>query len=264
MALTIATWNVNSIRSRMDHLKRFVENARPDVICLQETKVVDELFPHLEIEALGYPHRAVKGMKSYNGVAILSKLPLSDVVSTPWCGREDCRHLSALLPGGIELHDFYVPAGGDLPDAEKNPKFAHKLQFLDEIAAWGKSIAQDGGRRILLGDLNVAPLETDVWDHKKLNRVITHTPIEREKLTNVMETGGWVDAIRRFVPPEEKIFTWWSYRNRNWPEEDKGRRLDHIWISPALNGHLKSMEVYRDVRFWEKPSDHAPVVLDLT
>jgi len=264
MSLTIATWNVNSIRSRLDHFRRFVELAQPDVICLQETKVVDDLFPHFEIEALGYPHRAVQGMKSYNGVAILSRVPFSDVSSTPWCGREDCRHLSLVLNSGVELHDFYVPAGGDTPDAEKNPKFAHKLQFLDEMTAWSKTIANDGKKRVLLGDLNVAPLETDVWDHKKLARVITHTPIERDRLTGIFEAGSWIDAQRHFVPPEEKLFTWWSYRNQNWPEEDKGRRLDHIWVSPALKNDLSSMKVYRDVRCWEKPSDHAPVVLGLT
>ena len=264
MPLTIASWNVNSIRSRLDHLRRFVEVAQPDVLCLQETKVIDDLFPHMEIEALGYPHRAVRGMKSYNGTAILSRRPFTSETSTAWCGRDDCRHLSVVLDGGIELHNFYVPAGGDLPDAAKNPKFAHKLEFLDAMADWGRTVANDGKKRVLVGDLNVAPLETDVWDHKKLARVITHTPIERDRLTGVLKAGHWIDAQRRIVPPEEKLFTWWSYRNRNWPEEDKGRRLDHLWISPALEDRLVSATVHRDVRFWEKPSDHAPVLLGLT
>ncbi len=263
MPLRLATWNVNSIRIRLESLERLVEAARPDVICLQETKVQNEQFPEAEIAALGYPHIHRQGQKSYNGVAILSRLPLAKPGVGSWCGMDDCRHIHATLPGGIELHNFYVPAGGDVPDVDENPKFAHKLQFLTEMAAWG---AKPGRRRkpvVLVGDLNIAPLETDVWSHKQLLKVVSHTPIEVEHLDRVMAAGQWVDAVRRFIPPEERLYTWWSYRARDWDAADKGRRLDHVWVTPALAPALAGARVLREARGWSRASDHVPVVVDL-
>ena len=115
-----------------------------------------------------------------------------------------------------------------------------------------------------MGDLNIAPLEHDVWSHKALLNVVSHTPIEVGKFEAARKAGGWVDALRKFTPAEQKLYTWWSYRSPDWSAADKGRRLDHVWVSPALEGGLNGMKVYRDVRGWERPSDHAPVRVDLT
>jgi exodeoxyribonuclease-3 len=263
MALTIVTWNINSVRLRIGNLARLSRELAPDVICLQETKTPDEFFPHEAVEALGYKHRLIHGMKGYNGVAILSRVPLTKTQNQSWCEREDCRHIVAGLPGGIELHNLYVPAGGDEPDPEANPKFAHKLQFLDEVSNYFAGEKARKKTMILVGDLNVAPLENDVWSHKQLLDVVSHTPIEVEKLTRLQHRGGFVDAVRHFIPPEERLYTWWSYRARDWAESDRGRRLDHIWVSPALQSGLKKTAVHRDARDWKQPSDHVPVLIRL-
>jgi exodeoxyribonuclease-3 len=144
--MRVVTWNINSVRLRQDQLARIDETLLPDVLCLQETKVVDPLFPRDALTSLGYGHLAVLGQKSYNGVAIASRLPLEDVTIQNWCSREDCRHLAARIDG-IELHCLYVPAGGDIPDPEVNDKFAHKLDFLDALTRWfGRAMSGRIGR----------------------------------------------------------------------------------------------------------------------
>ncbi len=197
MALNLVTWNINSVRLRIDLVKRVVDELKPDVFCLQETKTPDEFFPRDAAEAMGFPHMLVHGMKGYNGVAILSKLPLDKPRNEGWCGKTDCRHIIAELPGGIELHNVYVPAGGDIPDPEENPKFAHKLRFLDEIAGWFKGQRASDKPMILVGDLNVAPLETDVWSHKQLLKIVSHTPVEVEKLGRMQKI---IELRRRRAP----------------------------------------------------------------
>ena len=260
--MRIATWNVNSVRLRGDSLARLVAERAPDVLCLQETKVTDDAFPHEIFADLGYPHRLVYGQKSWHGVAIASRLPLADPRRREWSGKREARHLSALLPGGIELHNFYIPAGGDIPDPEANPKFAHKLGMLDELTAWFRE-REGPARALLAGDLNIAPLETDVWSHRQLLKVVSHTPVEVAALGALQASRGWIDAVRRFIPPEEKLYSWWSYRARDWSASDRGRRLDHVWATPALAGALKGAEVLRAARGWPRPSDHAPVIVDL-
>jgi len=204
----------------------------------------------------------VHGMKGYNGVAVLSRHPLAEPRTRSWCAREDCRHGVVGLPQGIELHNIYVPAGGDEPDPARNPKFAHKLQFLDELTGWFRA-APAARKAIVVGDLNVAPLETDVWSHKQLLKVVSHTPIEVEKLGALQQAGGFVDAIRHFIPPEQRLYTWWSYRARDWRLADKGRRLDHVWVTPALMHELGGAQVLKRARGWKQGSDHVPVLLRL-
>ncbi|MDJ0386880.1 exodeoxyribonuclease III [Roseomonas sp. E05] len=264
--LRIVTWNINSVRLRLPLLADLVRDLAPDVICLQETKCPDDLFPHDGIAALGFPHRAQRGMKGYNGVAILSRIPLAVREGDPnWCEKGDCRHLGVTLdvPGGLELHNFYVPAGGDMPDRAANPKFAHKLDFVAEAAAWER--ARGGARRaVMLGDLNIAPLEHDVWSHRQMLGVVSHTPVEVEALNAWQQAGAWHDALRHFVPPAEKLYTWWSYRAKDWAAANRGRRLDHIWVSQDLAGALSGWNVLKAARGWTQASDHVPVMAEIT
>ena len=264
--MKITTWNINSVRLRMPLVAHFLKSHAPDVLCLQETKCRDAEFPSSDFRALGYEHLAINGQKGYHGVAIASKRPLRLVEKRDFCGVGDARHLAVEVEAGggpIALHNFYVPAGGDEPDVEINPKFAHKLGFLDEMAEWiAKDRAADG-RAVLVGDLNIAPLEHDVWSHKALLKVVSHTPVEVEKLDAVFRAGPWIDAMRHFVPREEKLFTWWSYRAADWEASNRGRRLDHILVSQALGPALHGLEVLREARGWERPSDHVPVSIEI-
>ncbi len=265
MHLRVATWNINSLRLRLPLLKQLVEALDPDVICLQETKVPDELFPAEAPGQLGYHYAAFRGMKGYNGVAILSRRPVELLPGAPdWCAKGDCRHLAVALDapdGPLELHNFYVPAGGDVPDRGQNPKYAHKLDFIAEARAW--FAARRGlSRAVVVGDLNIAPLEQDVWSHRQLLKVVSHTPLETEGLL-AWQATGFVDAVRHFVPADRKLYTWWSYRNRDWRASDRGRRLDHIWVTPDLTGQLRAQTVLKDARDWSQGSDHVPVCVEL-
>ena len=262
----VATWNINSVRLRAGLLRDVATALDPDVLCLQETKTPDEFFPHAAADALGYTHRVIRGMKGYNGVAVLSRHPLALRANEPdWCEKGDCRHLGVDVdaPGGpVEIHDFYVPAGGDVPDRAANPKFAHKLDFLAEVTRWTASRGH-ARRAVLVGDLNIAPLEHDVWSHKQLLDVVSHTPVEVEALTAWQGAGGWHDGLRRFVPDDEKLYTWWSYRAKDWRAADRGRRLDHAWVSDDLAGRLTRHAVLKDARGWTGASDHVPVMVEL-
>lgn len=265
MKLSVSTWNINSVRLRIDQVRRFLELEQPDILCLQETKCPDDKFPFKDLKSFGYPFIANVGQKGYNGVAILSKYPFSESKALPLCDRSDARHISVTLAAeakkaaGITINNFYVPAGGDIPDPDVNEKFAHKLQFLAEMQQWGERTRQTRGPAILVGDLNIAPLEHDVWSHKQLLNVVSHTPLETETLETLRVQGGWVDGMRLLRPEPEKIYSWWSYRSPDWAAADKGRRLDHIWLSEDIAPTLKSMQVTRETRGWERPSDHAPV-----
>jgi exodeoxyribonuclease III len=270
LRLSVTTWNINSVRLRIEQVERAIDLIAPDILCLQETKCPDDCFPLKQLQSFGYPHVAQVGQKGYNGVAILSRFPFAKIEPMQWCERDDARHLSVTLgpeageAAGFVVHNFYVPAGGDIPDPAVNPKFAHKLQFLSEMRRWGAH-PRDGAPGILVGDLNVAPLEHDVWSHKQLLDVVSHTPVETQALEELRQEAEWVDAMRALRPEPEKIYSWWSYRSPDWAAADKGRRLDHIWLSKDMKDTLRSIDVTRETRGWGRPSDHAPVtaVLEL-
>src|SRR5947209_4214892 len=192
MRLTITTWNINSVRLRIDGVARFVKAVRPDVLCLQETKCPDDRFPLRRFKRLGYEHVALNGQKGYHGVAVLSRVPFDHVDVRSFCGKTDCRHVGvtlgerAGLRDPLTLHNFYVPTG-----------------------------------------------------------------------------GNWIDATRHFVPAPAKLFTWWSYRSPDWAVVDKGRRLDHVWVAPALGDRIAGVRVMKEARGWARPSDHVPVTATL-
>ncbi len=260
--MRIATWNINSVRLRENLVLRFMKQENPDIICLQETKTPDEHFPFDGFRAAGYEHIHIHGMKGYNGVCIISRLPFEAHDIHHRVGREDCRHISAKFKD-FELHNLYIPAGGDEPDVNVNDKFAHKLDFVDEMKNWFADQYTSDQPLITLGDFNIAPREHDVWSHKQLLKVVSHTPIEVEKLNAMQASLDWVDASREFVPDDEKCYSWWSYRNRDWKKSNRGRRLDHIWITPPLKAALSNHKILTEARDWEKPSDHVPVMINL-
>lgn len=262
MALTIATWNINSVRLRIRIVGDFLKTYGPDILCLQEIKCVDGHFPTAAFRRRGYRHIAVNGQRGYHGVAIVSKVPFLAIGRQRFCGKDDARHLFVTVADGeaeIDIHNFYVPAGGDEPDPVVNPKFAHKLAFLEEMKQWLDPTRTERAA-VLVGDLNVAPLEQDVWSHRQLLDVVSHTPGEVERLNALLARGAWVDVGRHFVSAERKLYTWWSYRARDWEASDRGRRLDHIWVTRALGERLAGFEIVRAARGWKRPSDHVPVI----
>jgi exodeoxyribonuclease-3 len=263
MTLKIATWNINSVRLRIALVQRVLAELQPDVLCLQETKCPQGQFPEKPLHDLGYQHIAEFGQKGYHGVAIISRLPFDTQHSRRFCDKEDCRHVSVRLQTRtpVTLHNLYVPAGGDEPDPVINEKFAHKLRFIDELDHWfGQGSVPPGGEGVVVGDLNIAPLEHDVWSHKDLLKVVSHTPIETAGLLRVMKAGKWVDVMRKHTPEHEKLYTWWSYRAKDWQVANRGRRLDHIWATENLAKKCTGFQVFRDTRGWPQPSDHVPVM----
>jgi exodeoxyribonuclease-3 len=257
MTLTIATWNINSVRLRAALVARLLRDEAPDILCLQECKSPLEKMPLDIFAALGWRHSVARGQKGYNGVAILSRLPIEDAGHIDWCGRGDARHVAGRLENGVTIHNLYIPAGGDVPDRAVNDKFGHKLDFLAELRDWGRG--ESPAKSVLVGDLNIAPREDDVWNHKQLLKVVSHTPIEVEHLTDAQVAGHWVDVTRADIP-EGPLFSWWSYRSPDWDAADKGRRLDHIWATPDIAGAAHGSRILRAVRGWDQPSDHAPVL----
>ena len=259
--MRIATWNINSVRLRLPQVLKLVRDKKIDLLCLQETKTQDEFFPSEEFSNIGMKYQHYRGEKSYNGVAILSNSEFKDTGYVEYCKKADTRNIFVKFKNDIELHNFYVPAGGDEPDININPKFEHKISFLNEMK---EKLSKDKKtKKILVGDLNIAPLEHDVWSHKQLLNVVSHTKIETDTLLEIINSGEWVDVMRELVPHDKKLYSWWSYRNRNWEISNRGRRLDHVWVSKNLCSKVKSGVIYKDTRNWERPSDHVPIIIDI-
>jgi exodeoxyribonuclease-3 len=257
--MKIISWNVNSVRVRIEAIKELLEKEKPDIVCLQETKVTNSEFPNNIFEKVGF-HSYFNGIASYNGVAILTKKKPVRIQTINFCDKEDARHISLEL-NDIEFISIYVPAGGDDPDPSTNEKFKHKLDFLNEML---KLLLEKRNKKIILcGDLNIAPYEDDVWSHKSLANVVSHTETERNSLKNILHECNLTDSIRFFLNPPMNIFTWWSYRSPNFETNNRGRRLDHIFASSVLSRNFKSARILRDFRKKERPSDHVPVTLEL-
>ncbi len=266
MRLRICTWNVNSVRLRVEQVARFVAEHAPDVLCLQEIKCQEAEFPREAFEAMGLPHLAIRGQKGWHGVATASRLPFEPAADWGVCREGHARAVSVKVEG-IEIQNFYVPAGGDIPDRDQNPKFDHKLDFLERLTQ-RSAAAGPNAPLLITGDLNVAPGEFDVWSHRQMLKVVSHTPIEIEAMERLRASAGFVDLVRETAPEPEKLFSWWSYRAADFRASNRGLRLDHIWVTPALRqqafaGAAACARVHDDVRAWDRPSDHAPVTADL-
>ena len=266
MRLRIATWNVNSVRLRAEQAARFVDEQAPDVLCMQEIKCQEGEFPREAFVAMGLPHLKIAGQKGWHGVAIASRLPLEDAAPLEVCREGHARCVGATV-AGVEIHNFYIPAGGDIPDRELNPKFDHKLDFYEKLTA---ELAKRDPRApmAIVGDLNVAPGEFDVWNHRYMSKIVSHTPIEIEAMAALKASLGFIDVTRETTPEPEKLASWWSYRAQDFRVSNRGLRLDHILVTPGLRDaayHLGApvVRIHDDVRGWERPSDHAPVSVDL-
>jgi len=258
--MRVATWNVNSIRQRIEHLTAWLKERAPDVVCLQEIKCVDEAFPREPFEALGY-NVAVHGQKTFNGVAILSKHKLEEV--TPGLPGDDtddhARFLEATIStanGVLRVASIYLP-NGNPPDTEKYP---YKLRWIDRLRAYAKDRLALEEPLVLAGDYNVIPTEADVHNTAAWIKDALFLPTTREKfrtLTNL----GLTDALRA-VTDESGLYTFWDYQAGAW-QKNWGIRIDHLLLSPQAADRLVTAGIDKHVRSWEKPSDHVPVYIDL-
>ena len=259
--LKIASWNINSVRARSALIEQLIADEEPDILCLQETKVLDSIFPIEQFQRRGYRYFQLNGQRMHHGVAILSRVPLGDAGRHDWQDNGEARHIGVRLECGIRLENVYVPAGGDTPDRLINPKFGQKLDFIERMTRWSEKLAEP---TLIVGDFNVAPLECDVWSHKALLDVVSHTPVEVEALGRLQQAHGWVDIGRVHIPAPARNFTWWSYRSPDWTKNDRGRRLDHMWCSRQIAPCAVAHRVIEPCRSWERPSDHVPLVVELS
>ncbi len=257
--MKIASWNINSVRFRIDIVERFLREAAPDVLCLQETKVVDGDFPIAAFHALGYAHVILHGQRMHHGVAIVSRVPVVEDDRLDWQANREARHVGVRLPNGVRLENVYVPAGGDVPDRAVNAKFGQKLDFVERMTRWSEALH---GPTVLVGDFNIAPLPSDVWGHKQLLNVVSHTAVEVEALDRLKASNSWVDLGRHFTPPPARLYTWWSYRSADWTKNDRGRRLDHQWATADVAATAIAHTTFEPCRAWLKPSDHVPIMTE--
>lgn len=253
--MILATWNVNSVTVRLSHVLSFLDRVRPNVLCMQETKVIDEKFPRAEIESLGY-HVEIFGEKSYNGVAIASDKQLKDVVR----GFPGDEHVAQkrLISGsydGIRIIDVYIPNGGELG----SDKYAYKLRFLEELECHLRTTYDPTSPVVICGDFNVAPLDIDVYDPVLLKGAVLMSDPERSALERV-RAWGFEDVFRKHHP-NRVVYSWWDYRAGAF-KKDQGLRIDHVWATGVLAKGSRSIYIDREMRRETQPSDHAPVIAE--
>ncbi len=258
--LKIVSWNINSVRARTALVERLIAEQQPDILCLQETKVLDSIFPADLFHRHGYVHSALNGQRMHHGVAILSRVPIRSPAAT--IGRTMAKRGTLECGWSAESGSrmSMSPPAGIRRTASVNPKFGQKLDFIERMTRWSEKLSEP---TIIVGDFNVAPLECDVWSHKALLTVVSHTAVEVAALDRLQQAHEWIDIGRKFVPSPERCFTWWSYRSPDWTKNDRGRRLDHMWASPELAGHLAAHHVLEPCRNWQRPSDHVPLICEI-
>jgi exodeoxyribonuclease III len=255
--MRIATWNINGVKARQHALLKWLEDESPDIVCLQEIKSVDEAFPRMEIEALGY-NVETHGQKSWNGVAMLSRVGEIHETRRGLPGDPDdtqSRYIEAAV-NGILIAGLYLPNGNPRP----GPKFDYKMRWFEKLIEHAAGLLESGLPVMLAGDFNVMPTERDVYKPERWLDDALFAPEVREAFFRLM-AQGWTDALRT-IHPDETIFTFFDYF-RNAYARGAGLRIDHLLLSPALAGRLVDAQVDLDVRGWEKTSDHAPVWVEL-
>jgi len=254
--MKLATWNVNSLKVRLPQVLQWLETNPIDVLCLQETKLTDDKFPIAEIEAAGY-QVAFSGQKTYNGVAILSRHPMTEIVKNNPRFEDEQQRLIAATIDGMRVVCAYVPNG----QAVGSDKYAYKLRWLDGLLSWlGAELAQYPSLA-LLGDYNIAPADADVHDPAAWQGQVLVSDAERAAFQQLCALD-FSDAFRLF-PQEEKRYSWWDYRQMAF-RRNRGMRIDHILLSPPLAARCTACEIDKLPRKWEQPSDHTPVVATLS
>jgi exodeoxyribonuclease-3 len=258
--MRIATWNVNSVKQRLEHLLTFLKSAEPDVVCLQELKCVEEAFPRGEVEGAGY-NVAIHGQKAYNGVAILSKRPLEDIRrGLPGDeADEQARYLEGVIStagGVVRVASIYLPNGNPLG----TPKFEYKLAFLDRLAAHAESLLPLEEALVLCGDYNVIPEAADAADSAAWANDALFQPESRARFRALLHLG-LTDAVRA-CSAEPGLYTFWDYQAGAY-QRNNGIRIDHLLLSPQATDRLRTASIRKETRAWDKPSDHVPVMVDL-
>jgi exodeoxyribonuclease III len=264
MKLKLASWNINSVRLRLDQVLRFVSEADIDVLCLQEIKCQADQFPSAEFASAGYGHIHIRGQKGWHGVAIVSRLPFEALETLGFCRRGEAR-VQAIRINGLDIWNFYIPAGGDVPDRAMNDKFDHKLEFYERLTTH-ISLRPKTEPLVICGDLNIAPGEHDVFNHKFMLKVVSHTPVELATFAEFITAGQLHDPFRNDYPEPQKLFSWWSYRAADFRQSNRGLRLDHILLNPSAKEMASQItsEIHDKVREWDRPSDHAPISVTLS
>ncbi|MBI2963168.1 MAG: exodeoxyribonuclease III [Deltaproteobacteria bacterium] len=254
--MKLASWNVNSIRARLDRVVEWIDRNRPDVLCLQETKVADDLFPREPFESRGYQVTAF-GQKTYNGVAIVSRQPAADVVrGLPLPNPDPGSRLLCATVADLRVVNVYVPNGR----AVDSPYFAQKLDWLRRLSGYLDETARPSDAIVLCGDFNVAPEDRDVHDPAAYRDQVHCHPEERKALAEVA-AFGLIDVVRRHHP-ESGLYSWWDYRQGAF-HRNRGLRIDHVWATESVAARCSGAAIDRDARKGKQPSDHAPVIAEI-